>query len=166
MKFGFLYAAAAASLIAMATLSGANAKGLTVGGSLGSGPADLSAAVQNLDTFSLNVGTTLTPTVNLVANYTNVEDVANIGTVNVEYLPIKWNQLTPYVSAGLGYGQFDRARDSDGLVLAGAVGVDYAVTDRASVRVSYDYNYAPNVFVTKRTEYQEGFVNLGVKYKF
>jgi predicted porin len=99
--------------------------------------------------------------------FTNTEN-ANVleGTVAYPVTALTRYRFTPVVGLGVGYGQFDRANDSDGLVLSYNVGVRYAFTDALNANLSYKQFYAPNVFETQRNEFNNSFLTVGVSTRF
>lgn len=101
-------------------------------------------------------------------------DVAsNLVSLNAYIEPVTVLGVTPYVGAGLGYGQLYHGGvvgDRSGVVFNGTVGASYNVTPKIAVVGQYRYNIAKDVEVLKaggKTEaYRASTISAGLRYTF
>lgn len=108
------------------------------------------------------------------ANDDKLGDVAsNLVSLNAYIEPITIAGVTPFVGAGVGYGQLYHGGvvgDRSGVVFNGTVGGSYNLTEKLAVVGQYRYNIAKDVEVLKaggKTEaYRASVISAGVRYTF
>ncbi len=108
------------------------------------------------------------------ANSGKVGDVAsNLVSVNAYIEPITVLGATPYVGAGVGYGQLYHGGvvgDRSGVVFNGTAGVSYPLTEKLTVLGQYRYSIAKDVEVLKAggkaEAYRASTASVGLRYAF
>jgi len=103
---------------------------------------------------------------------TNGNVASDLLTLNAYIEPVTIYGVTPYVGAGIGYGEFYRAGvvgDRDGMVFNGTVGASYGLTDKLDLVGQYRYTIANDVKVVKTTgveDYRASTISVGLRYTF
>lgn len=73
---------------------------------------------------------------------------------------------TPYLTVNAGWASFDGAKNADGLIYGGGVGVQYAVTENVALDVGYRYSTTDVDVIDNRwkaVDYERHDVRIGVK---
>ena len=95
---------------------------------------------------------------------------ARVLSVNGYLEPVTIGRFTPYVSAGLGYGQVRTASYSDDTLVTNAgVGVDMRLTDNWSATAEWRTYFTGDVFERIDNEPQDfstDVVSIGARYRF
>lgn len=113
----------------------------------------------------------LTPSINLSAS-TNVIKLANKGysekgyatfDLNVEYILLPKDKLTPYVFAGGGYGMNKEFENNHTKVQYGA-GLEYLVSDRIGIKMygEHNLNFSDNIDYLERGTRDDYYYRFGV----
>lgn len=110
-------------------------------------------------------------------SYTSLSDIgtfnqrARVLSVNGYFTPVTIGPVTPYVTAGVGYGQIrsPNYRD-DGLVTNAGVGADWALTDNWSLagewRTFFTGDVRERAQGADRPAFNQDTVTVGLKYRF
>ncbi len=109
-------------------------------------------------------------------NYTALSDSAafrqdaRMLSVNGFYEPVTIGRFTPYVTAGVGFGQLRTAGFSDdALVTNAGVGVDVSLTDNWSATAEWRSYFTGNMYdrVDRDTaDFAADVVSIGARYRF
>lgn len=113
----------------------------------------------------------LTPSINLSAS-TNVIKLANKGysekgyatfDLNVEYILLPKDKLTPYVFAGGGYGMNKEFENNHTKVQYGA-GLEYLVSDRIGIKMygEHNLNFSDNIDYLERGTRDDYYYRFGI----
>lgn len=96
---------------------------------------------------------------------------ARVLSVNGYFEPVSFGAVTPYVTAGVGYGQVRSVGyRNDGLVTNAGAGVDVALSDNWAVNAEWRTFFTGDIREraqgADRPAFNQDVVSVGVKYKF
>jgi opacity protein-like surface antigen len=101
------------------------------------------------------------------------DTAANLVNANVFYQPITFANITPFIGAGVGYGELFRSGvvgDQNGVVFNGTVGVSYPISGKLSAVLQYREFLANSIQFRKAPgntdNYKASVATMGLRYTF